>query len=179
MTFIEKINHILPRKLLTASITGALFAVIYGLVVPSPFGSEVNSIQNYLWNYTTSVPIYLMYSFPVIFVYGTVTSIISDFLSELITKSRMKRSEPYLSIVFHLLFGSILKWVSLSIALLYFVIDRILRKKKNQYKWSQAFMGLAIPFLIWILFMGLIWIMDFSKDGADYIVYSIFMEAIK
>ncbi|MEH7386410.1 hypothetical protein V7147_13535 [Bacillus sp. JJ1521] len=171
MTFIKRTNHVLPRKLLSASITGGLFAVIFGLFVPNPFGSEVNSINEYLWSFTTSVPIYLMYSFPVIFVYGTITSIISDFISESITKNWMKRSEPYLSIVFHLLFGSILKWVSLSIALLYFVTDRLLRKKKNRYTWSQAFMGFAIPIIIWILFMGLIWMMDFSKDAKDYIIY--------
>ncbi len=171
MTFIEKINHILPRKLLTASITGALFAVLLGLFVPSPFGSEINSIKDYFWNFTGSVPFYLIYSFPVIFVYGTVTSIISDFLSGLIAKNTMKRTETYLSLIFHLLFGSILQWVSLSAAILYFILDRILQNKKNRYKWSQAFMSLAIPFLTWILFMGIIWIVNFLYDGADYIVY--------
>ncbi|MEH7225354.1 hypothetical protein V7112_16220 [Bacillus sp. JJ1566] len=171
MTFIEKINHVLPRKLLTASITGSLFAVLFGLVVPSPFGSEINSINDYLLGFTTSVPIYLMFCFPVIFVYGTVSSIISDFLSGFISRNSIKGMEPYLSVILHLLFGSILKWVSLSAALLFYMIDRILRKRKNQYKWSQAFMGLALPILIWILFMGLIWVMDFANDATDYIIY--------
>ncbi|MCC3359289.1 hypothetical protein [Bacillus sp. REN16] len=170
MTFKEKINHVLPRKLLTASISGALFAVLLG-IFPSSFWGEVNSIKEYLLGFTASVPLYLIYSFPVIFVYGTATSIISDFLSGIITKNRLKQLEPYLSLVFHLLFGSILQWVSLGAAILYFIIDRILRKKKSRYKWSKAFMGLAIPLLIWILFMGIIWVMDFFKDGANYIVY--------
>lgn len=76
-----------------------------------------------------------------------------------------------MSFIFHLLFGSILQWVSLGAAILYFMIDRILRKKKVRYKWSQAFMSFGIPLLVWIFFMGIIWIMDFFKDGADYIVY--------
>ncbi|MEH7380992.1 hypothetical protein V7138_10970 [Bacillus sp. JJ1533] len=171
MNLIEKINQILPRKLITASITGSLFAVLFGIFLSSLFGDEINSIKEYFWNFTLSVPFYLMYSFPVIFVYGTVTSIISDFLSRLIAKNRMKRSEPYFSLIFHLLFGSILQWVSLSAAILYFIIDRILQKKYNQYKWSQAFISLAIPLLVWVFFMGIIWIADFFKDGADYIVY--------
>ncbi|MEH7236820.1 hypothetical protein [Bacillus sp. JJ1562] len=167
----EKINHLLPRKLLAASITGALFAILLGLFVSSSFWGEINSLNDYLWSFTLSVPFYLTYSFPVIFVYGTLTSIISDFLSELIAKNTIKKSEPNLSLIFHLLFGSILQWVSLSAAILYFIIDRILRKKKNRYKWRQAFMSLAIPILIWILFMGIIWIMDFFTEGADYIVH--------
>ncbi|THE13064.1 hypothetical protein E1I69_09345 [Bacillus timonensis] len=171
MDLVDKKQHVLQRKLLTASLTGALFAILLGLFVPSPFGSEINSIKEYLWSFTTTVPLYLMYSFPVIFVYGTVTSIISDFLSGLIAKNRMKRSEPYLSFVLHLLFGSILQWVSLGAAILYFIIDRMLRKMKNRYKWRQAFIGLAIPFLLWIFFMGIIWIMDLFKDGADFIVF--------
>ena len=166
MTFIKQV---LPRKLLTASISGSLFAILLGLFFP--FGSEINSIKEYLWSFTTSVPFYLMFSFPVIFVYGTITSIISDFLSELITKNSIKRLEPYLSAVFHILFGTVLQWVSLGAATLYFLTDRIFRKKRNQYKWIQAFKSLVIPLLIWVLFMGIIWIVDFFSEGADYIVY--------
>ncbi|MFS0821853.1 hypothetical protein [Bacillus sp. 1P02SD] len=171
MDLADEKQDVLPRKLLAASLTGALFAILLGLFVPSPFGDEINSIKEYLWSFTRAVPFYLMYSFPVIFVYGTVTSIISDFLSGLIAKNRMKRSEPYLSFVLHLLFGSILQWVSLGAAIQYFIIDWILRKKKNRYNWRQAFMSIAIPFLLWIIFMGIIWIMDFFKDGSDYFVY--------
>lgn len=175
----EKKQHVLPRKLLTASLTGSLFAVLLGFFVQGPFGDDINSIKEYLWSITRAVPFYLMYSFPVIFVYGTITSIISDFLSGLIAKNWLRRTEPYLSFVFHILFGSILQWVSLSAAILYFTIDSILRKKKSRYKWRQAFMSLAIPLLVWIFFMGIIWIMDFFKDGADYFVYSFFQEEKK
>ncbi|WP_010676697.1 hypothetical protein [Bacillus timonensis] len=171
MTLIEKINHIVPRKIISASISGALFAVLLGLFVPSPFGNEINSIKDYLWRFTTSVPFYLIYSFPVIFVYGTITSILSDFLSRLISRNKMNKFKPTISAVFHLLFGSILKWVSLSAAILYFVTDRYLLKRKDRYKWIHAFKSLAIPLLIWIVFMGIIWIVDFFKDGGNYIVY--------
>jgi hypothetical protein len=167
LTFIK---HVLPRKLLTASISGSLFAILLSLLFPGSFGSEINSIKEYIWGFTKTVPFYLMYSFPVIFVYGTVTSIISDFLSGFITKKSI-RMEPYLSAVFHILFGFVLQWISLGAAILFFVTDRILGKKKSRYKWSHAFKSLIIPFLIWILFMGIIWIVDFFSDGADYIVY--------
>ena len=168
MTFIKQV---LPRKLLTASIAGSLFAILLGLLAPGSFGNEINSIKEYIWAFTLTVPFYLMYSFPVILVYGTVTSIISDFLSGFMTKKSKIQLEPYLSAVLHILFGLVLQWVSLGAAILFFVTDRILRKKKNQYKWSQALKGLFIPLLVWILFMGIIWIVDFFKDGADFIVY--------
>ncbi|MEK5440961.1 hypothetical protein [Fredinandcohnia sp. FSL W7-1320] len=168
MTYIKTV---LPRKLLTASISGSLFAILFGLFFPGSFGSEINSIKEYMWSFSATVPFYLMYSFPVILVYGTVTSVISDFLSGLITKNRLKRMEPYLSAVFHFLFGFVLQWISLVAAILFFVTDRILGKKKNRYTWSHGLKSLIIPFLIWILFMGIIWIMDFIRDGGDHIVY--------
>ncbi|WP_077619554.1 hypothetical protein [Bacillus sinesaloumensis] len=170
MTLIEKINHVLPRKLLTASITGALFAVLLGIVVPSPFGDDIHSIKDYFWSFTTSVPLYLIYSFPVIFIYGTLTSILSDFLAGQIAKNKRKRIEPYLSVLFHLLFGLVLQWVSLMAAMLFFLVGRMLLKRER-FKWSHVLKGLAIPILIWVLFMGIIWITDFFREGADYIVY--------
>ncbi|MGG0718190.1 hypothetical protein ABE096_11460 [Robertmurraya massiliosenegalensis] len=166
----EITTNVLPRKLITAAIAGSLFAILMGLVMPSPFGDEINSIKDYLWAFVMVTPVYLMYSFPVIFIYGTITSVISDLLAGLIARSKLRKVEMPISALFHLLFGSILLWVSLFASIVYFAMDRFLMKKRDKYRWVNALQSLAIPLLVWILFMGIIWLVDFLQSGTDFLV---------
>ncbi|MEK4149526.1 MULTISPECIES: hypothetical protein [Robertmurraya] len=166
----EITTNVLPRKIITASIAGSLFAILFGLVTPSPFGDEINSIKAYLWAFVMVTPIYLMYSFPVIFIYGTITSIISDLLANLITRGKLKRMENYISVLFHLLFGVILLWISLSASIVYFVVDRFLMKKRDSYRWINALQSLVFPLFVWLIFMGIIWLVDFLENWPDFLV---------
>jgi hypothetical protein len=159
----------LPRKIISAAIAGALYAVLFSLIVPNPL--DINSISKYIWSFIMATPVYLIYSFPVILIYGTLTSTLSDYLSKFISNNKDSKKEIYISFLFHLLFGLILLWVSLIASIIYFLVDRFLIKKSNIYKWRQAFKSLTIPFLLWGLFMGIIWLMDFVKNWTDYIVY--------
>lgn len=65
------VKGILSRKIVAASISGSIFAIIFGFVFNSL--GEGNS-QSYLVSTITSIPFYMMYSFPVILVYGVSTS---------------------------------------------------------------------------------------------------------
>ncbi|WP_449623036.1 hypothetical protein [Robertmurraya sp. Marseille-Q9965] len=154
------ISALLSRKIISASIAGSLFAILCGLVFPSFVGEDADTMREYLWGVVSMIPVYLMYSFPVILVYGTVTSIISDYLAGLISKGKLKKRDIYISGLFHLLFGSVLFWFSLLASIIYFIVDRFLVKKKGYYKWNQALLSMVLPLLLWIVFIGIIWVAD-------------------
>ncbi len=141
----------IARKVISASVSGSLFAIL-----------TISSISNYLFSVVLSVPLYMMYSFPVILVYGVFASIISDKAGEFIsTKTENKKSEIIISGVLHVIFGLILLLYSLSASILFFIADRVLQKNDKEYKWSQAIKSLAIPLTIWLICMGIIWIEHF------------------
>lgn len=100
-----------------------------------------------------------MYSFPFIIVYGVLASIISDKLSRWISaKLGAEKFEIMISAVLHLVFGLILRWYSLGASLLFFITDRLLKKNNREYKLKQAMKSLAIPFAVWLIFIGMVWI---------------------
>lgn len=146
------VEGILSRKIVAASISGSIFAIIFGFVFNSL--GEGNSQAN-LVSTITSIPFYMMYSFPVILVYGVSTSMISDRIGEFFSKQD-KMTEWMVSAILHILFGLILKWVSLFAAVLFFITDRTLRRKPH-YRWGEALKSLCIPIGIWLVCMGLVW----------------------
>lgn len=149
----------LARKIITASIAGSLFAVMLGLIAADPFAGEVNSAGEYFQGVLLSIPFYLLYSFPVILVYGTVTSVISDCIALFISDKTNKKLEFYISLLLHLLFGLILLGLSLAAAVLFFVTDIVLRRKQIG-GWINALKSLCLPILIWIVLMGGVYLMD-------------------
>lgn len=105
------------------------------------------------------MPLYLMYSFPVILIYGVVTSILSDKIGELLSKKgKYPKVEWIVSGIFHIMFGFILLYISLLAAILFFIVDRILKKYNKRFHWKQAVKSLAIPVGLWIIFMGKYWL---------------------
>ncbi|SDJ79900.1 hypothetical protein [Sediminibacillus albus] len=166
--FIE-IKSMLPRKIIAAVIAGSLFAVLFGLIRPNPFGS-IASLSEYFSAFLITTPVYLLYSFPVIFIYGSSTSIISDLLSRRIARKWFVNKEVFISGILHLLFGLILLWISLLAALIYFIVDRLLDRKETVYRWRMALKSLIIPPLLWIVFMLIISFIDFIENWQDYIV---------
>lgn len=147
------VKGILSRKIVAASISGSIFAIIFGFVFNSL--GEGNS-QSYLVSTITSIPFYMMYSFPVILVYGVSTSMISDSIGESISKQD-KMTEWVVSAILHILFGLILKWFSLLAAVLFFITDRALRRRQHHYPWKEALKSLCIPIGIWLVCMGMVW----------------------
>lgn len=159
MSFKSEISPMLSRKIISASISGTIFAILLALFMPDPFDMGISSVGEYIQEFLISVPGYLIYSFPVILVYGTLASTICDYLACFISNRTNKRLEIYFSFALHLLFGLVLLWFSLLAAILYFITDTILIKK-NIYKWKNAFVSLGIPFLVLIIFMMSIRIID-------------------
>ncbi|MEK3886328.1 hypothetical protein [Bacillus sp. FSL K6-3431] len=108
----------------------------------------------------------MMYSFPVILVYGVTTSIISDKVGEFISiKSNVKVAEVVVSGALHVVFGLILFWVSLGASILFFITDRVLKRGNKNYTWLDSIKSFFIPVLAWLVFMGIIW-------GNDYLTYN-------
>ncbi|MGN7177148.1 hypothetical protein [Paenibacillus sp. FSL R5-0490] len=130
-----------------------------GLIAADPFAGEVNSAGEYFQGVMLSIPFYLLYSFPVILVYGTVTSAISDYIALFISYKTNKKLEFYISLFLHLLFGLILLGLSLAAAVLFFVTDIVLRRIQIG-GWRDALRSLGLPVFIWIVFMGGVYLMD-------------------
>ncbi|MFC0016045.1 MULTISPECIES: hypothetical protein [Allobacillus] len=149
----------ISRKVISASISSSIFAILLGLIMPNPFGESPSSITGYLSAFTLSTPIYLMYSFPVILTYGVLASILSDKMSQFFA-SKMKddQIETILSGILHALFGLILLFYSLAASILFFVTDRILLSKNKEYKPLQAINSFAFPFGVWLIFMGIVYV---------------------
>ena len=162
MSFKSKISPILPRKIISASISSSIFSILLGLFIPDPFDVGISSVGEYIDDFLVAVPGYLIFSFPVILVYGTIASTISEYLARSISNHTKKSVEFYLSFALHIIFGLVLLWFSLLASILYFVTDYILIKK-NIYKWKNALVSLWIPFLVLIIFMGSISIIDIFR----------------
>lgn len=154
--------EILQRKIMSASVSGTIFAIILGFIFPNLFGDiSISSIQDYLFSSISIIPFYMMYSFPAILIYGVITSIISDKVGDFISiKTKEKKVELIVSGVMHIVFGLILFWLSLGAAMLFFITDRIMKRRKQQYKWLEAIKSLAIPVVTWLIFMGIVWVND-------------------
>lgn len=152
------------QKVIAASISGSIFAILFGLFVPDPTSSPANSIWQYISSVLISIPVYLMYSFPFILIYGGITSLLSEIISRRMTKNQ--KAEFVVSGALHLAFGSVFFLIfnpyagtlSLAAAFLFFVTDRHLQNKRASYRLTQALMSLEIPIGVWILFMGLVYL---------------------
>jgi membrane-bound ClpP family serine protease len=147
---------------MSASVSGTTFAIILGFIFPNLFGDISNSsIHEYFFSSISIIPFYMIYSFPAILIYGVITSIISDKVGDFISiKTKEKKVELIVSGVLHMVFGLILFWLSLGAAMLFFITDRIMKRREQQYKWLEAIKSLAIPVVTWLIFMGIVWVND-------------------
>jgi len=79
--------------------------------------------------------------------YGVITSFISDWLSKKLFTST--RSREIAALVLHCLFGLVFRELSLVTAILFFIIDRLL--KKVQIKWWTLIIALLIVVVVFII----------------------------
>ncbi|WP_244504242.1 hypothetical protein [Salibacterium halotolerans] len=157
-------NKIISRKIISASLSGSMFAVVLGLTLP--FGETYPSLSAYLYAFIVSTPVYLMYSFPAILIYGVLTSIISDKVSSVIAaKMKNDKSDIISSGILHAVFGLVLLWYSLGASILFFMTDRMLQRKNKDYKPLQAMKSFALPFAVWLFFMGMVYVKDILIGG--------------
>lgn len=156
----------LPRKIITASISGTLFAIILGLAFPNPFGDQqIASFQGYFFSAVSSTCLYMLYSFPVILTYGVLTSLVSDKIGEIINnKAGGKKTEIVVTGIMHFIFGLILLWYSLTASILFFITDRIMRTRRSNYRWLDGIKSLLFPILTYLLLMAIIWGKDIFNN---------------
>lgn len=162
MSFKRELSFILSRKIISASFSGSIFAILLGLFAPDPFDAGIHSFSEYMEAFILVVPAYLMYSFPVILLYGTVTSTISDYLARFLSNYTKTNLEIYFSLTLHIIFGFILLWYSLLASFLFFITDYFL-SKKDINKWNNSLKSFAVPILVWVLCIGSLHIMEIFR----------------
>lgn len=116
------------RKLIAASITSVLYPLTLTLI--STVGDHSYFIE--------FLGFVMMYSLPVIYIYGIATSLVSDWLASLLAKKKNKLA-IILTFLFHTIFGLVLLQISLVAAWLFFVIDRLLKGSRKTIKRRQRF----------------------------------------
>lgn len=99
-----------------------------------------------------------MYVLPAMLVYGVLTSILSDAAAHWLAARTTSKAEFIFSLLFHLLFGLILLWVSLTASLLFFLTDRLLMIRQKEYTGSHAYGSLTVSLILWLLFTSAAWI---------------------
>lgn len=108
-------------------------------------------------------PIYLMYAAPFIFIYGTGTSFLSEFIVWKKEQKKPFQTEKKKLIVLaalHVLFGMIFLYISLIAAIIFFLTDLWLRRKNKQYTGQNAFLSLLIPLAFFGIFIGFNWLIE-------------------
>lgn len=127
------------RKLIAASIT----SVLYPLTL-NPHFIELEYLG-----------LVMVYSLPVIYIYGIATSLVSDWLASLLAKKKNKLV-IFLTFLFHTIFGLVLLQISLIAAWLFFIIDRLLKRKQENYQTKTALLSFLLPICFFIFFLVLI-----------------------
>ncbi|MEH7380920.1 hypothetical protein V7138_10605 [Bacillus sp. JJ1533] len=113
----------IKRKILAAIISSLLFAFIFSI----PGGFQLNAFAN----------IYYL-NLMIVVSYGVITSICSDWMSKKMFTTT--RSREISSFLLHCLFGSVFQLFSLSSAISFFIIDRLLTKVK--INWWTVILGI-------------------------------------
>ncbi|WP_336772921.1 hypothetical protein [Paenibacillus sp. MMO-58] len=117
-------GQVFMRKMISAGIATFLFTVIFAILEPDLFRIHNNlSLGARLHEAAGMVCIYMMYAGPVIYVYGSMTSLLSDIIAHYVAPRRWVRLT--VSAVFHCVFGLILYQVSLLAAALFYLSDTI------------------------------------------------------
>jgi hypothetical protein len=153
--------NMIARKIIAASLTGPLFFIIMGLLDPNPFGGTMETAADYLHNAVWAIPVYLMYGFPVLLIYGVATSVVSDKLSGFAAKKwKNEQLEVIGSGILHVVFGLVMFPYSLGASVLFFVTDRMLMRVKKEYPFFWSIVSLIIPLVVWLVFVLMIHLID-------------------
>ena len=118
-----------------------------------------------MWNrkiVTASIasPAYVAVSFPIMLIYGVVTSWCSDWLANRLSS---KRFRWFTSFVLHILFGLVLSWLSLLAATLFYLVDRLLQHRGDITK-PHTMESLLIPIGYLLIVTGSVYIIDVIQD---------------
>ena len=138
---------------MAASVSSALFSILFALIASNPFSSE------FITETLPGISIVLTYTFPIVFVYGVLTSLLSDAVAKWATKRIGNRKDELLiSGVLHAFFGFLFFYFGMFAALLFFGADKLLERRQPRYHWLQATKWLLIPIGLWLFSFGIAWL---------------------
>ncbi|MDR6552598.1 fatty acid desaturase [Paenibacillus qinlingensis] len=159
------ISSLISRKLISASVSSCIFVIIFAWFEPSVWSDipilEYNSFKGYIKDSISSIPIYFTYALPVILIYGTLTSLICEFIVYNIfeyTPLRKSNLNKFILMgLLHLAFGMVLLYISLLAAILFFLVDQWLSYRRQVYNWRSVFKSFFIPLCFFIFWVSLVW----------------------
>ncbi|TCM99591.1 hypothetical protein EV294_102897 [Paenibacillus sp. BK033] len=143
-------GQLFMRKIISAGITTFLFTIIFAIGEPDLFRIPNNlSLGDRLHEAFSSVCFYLLYAGPVIYVYGSMTSLLSEIIARFVAPRRWVQLT--VSAVFHGVFGLILYQISLLAAAIFYLSDTIFfitRKKPLTPHITVA--SVLLPLGLWL-----------------------------
>jgi len=144
----KSIDLHINRKLTAAIIAAFLYALLF-CFIPGITGSIFDfSIQKNTPYYIEELPFYLLIYTPFFLLMGTLGSVICDLLSGAFVKERSKKIEFTLSFIFHCIFGFISFEFGTLGAILLFVVDRLLSRRKKEYTFLHVLGYLLLSAII-------------------------------
>ena len=147
------------RKIIAASLTAPVYAFVLacGVVVWEQAGAGIFDTLNGVLLLTAA---YLTVSFPVLVTYGVVTSMLSDALS----RRAPDRFSAYVTFGLHIGFGLVMLWLGAGAAVLFWIIDRQLQRKRRRIGSKQALTSFAVPVGVVLSAVGIVYVIDVVED---------------
>ncbi|WP_052712082.1 hypothetical protein [Domibacillus indicus] len=143
----------IERKVIAGALAGTLFFVAAAFLQQLPLSAPADAWPAFLQRVANALPVYMMYIMPVMLAYFVLASMISDSIARFLARKQNGQFEGIYALVFHLLFGMILLWLTVLAMLLFFVIDRILQKWRERYTYKHALTSLLLPLTVWFALM--------------------------
>jgi Na+/proline symporter len=157
----ETYNQIFLRKMIAGLLTSTLFPILLGLWKPGGFfNSETDMRESFLNAFLTSTYIYSIYVVPIILLYGTATSMLSELLSIDLSKWTSAKMKVYFSALFHMIFGLVFFLSSITAALLFFFIDLYLANRNTKYSIRHLIFALFVPVGAGLLLVSALFIIN-------------------
>lgn len=170
LTIKEGSENIIKRKIIVGVITSILLSLALGIIKPFPLSStemaELQVANRFIANVLGSTLVYILYSIPIIHVFGTISSFLSDYFAKLLSEVTNENLKTIYSSIFHVFFGllpsyysvftSILHWYCLWVSILFFVVDFFLKRFIKNITIIQVMISWGIFILICISILSYI-----------------------
>jgi hypothetical protein len=141
------------RKMIATSISSCMFIAITSLIWPNTYGAENISFRDHIDYAIATIHTIIAFAFPLISVYAFITSIISDEIGKFVAiKTEKQQVEFFVSGVLHIIFGLIFFGFAAGVMIPLFLIDRMLKKRKEkEYGWGLILFSFSLPVILFLL----------------------------
>jgi hypothetical protein len=142
-------SQLFIRKIISAAIATFLFSIIYAWFVPTFSFSNTLSIGENAHEAFKVICVFMLYAAPVIYLYGTAASLISDLIARSVSHRQWIRIT--VSALSHCIFGLILGHISFLAAILFFIFDVLRSNRKKPYTWNITLASPLLPISLWLM----------------------------